>query len=419
MKISSKILESKSRIYYGLAGFRSSRDVTKEVLKIAYKSGCRWLYVGVESLSQRMLNLMSKGLEVNHTLKVIRWCNELGINLFSSYIWGFPLQTEEEIKKEALLCRRYKNFLSITDDGMQFALYKGSKVSLFPHKYGIKSTWTPTLFKTESGKVKNTRMFYLMENRLSPTEARRLFRKHVHKSVSYELSGYWEHLLILASRKVRLRFLRQKYPDCLDKFAYRMFLDACKAAAKKSDSSVRGRDYFNLGVSNEYLQNYHEAVRAFLLSRKKSRDKIMSCRINFHLGIAYAGLGDYTKAAEVYRRGLVISGGNMDKDSIYIELVKAYYNQRRYRKAVGIARKIISPNYLNNLRFILGCCYKELKQYKSGLREFQEALQFSKDEPKINFLLAECFEGLKQKKEAKAQFREGLVKLRILKRAKE
>ena len=56
------------------------------------------IFVGVESGSQRVLNLMGKSNSVAANHRFIRWCNELGIQTWCNIILGHPGETEKDMK---------------------------------------------------------------------------------------------------------------------------------------------------------------------------------------------------------------------------------------------------------------------------------------------------------------------------------
>ena len=71
-------------------------DLDEDTIKMMADAGLKAVYVGVESMSQRVLNLMKKGIKVEDTIKVFADCREYGIKAYASVIIGFPGETEEE-----------------------------------------------------------------------------------------------------------------------------------------------------------------------------------------------------------------------------------------------------------------------------------------------------------------------------------
>ncbi len=79
-----------------------------ELLKLMCKSGCKGLYFGVESGSQRMLDFMKKGVTIEQVEKVFDWCNKLDIEAHASFVIGAPTETAEERKKTIEFSKKIK-----------------------------------------------------------------------------------------------------------------------------------------------------------------------------------------------------------------------------------------------------------------------------------------------------------------------
>lgn len=73
--------------------------VNKALLEKLKKSGLSTLYYGVESGSQRILNLMKKGITLNQAENAVRSAKEVGVEVLTSFILGFPGETKKEMDK--------------------------------------------------------------------------------------------------------------------------------------------------------------------------------------------------------------------------------------------------------------------------------------------------------------------------------
>lgn len=63
-----------------------------------YDAGCRMLMFGLESASQRVLNLMRKGTRVEHFRPILEACKAAGIAVRYDFMVGFPGETEEDVQ---------------------------------------------------------------------------------------------------------------------------------------------------------------------------------------------------------------------------------------------------------------------------------------------------------------------------------
>jgi glycosyltransferase involved in cell wall biosynthesis/Tfp pilus assembly protein PilF/ubiquinone/menaquinone biosynthesis C-methylase UbiE/pyruvate-formate lyase-activating enzyme/dTDP-glucose pyrophosphorylase len=73
--------------------------LSRNLLQLMYDAGCRAFYIGFESGCQRILDLMKKDITLEQSKNVVKWCKEIGIKVYGSYVVGIPGEAEEEIKK--------------------------------------------------------------------------------------------------------------------------------------------------------------------------------------------------------------------------------------------------------------------------------------------------------------------------------
>ena len=83
-------------------------SLDEDTIKMLSDAGCKALYIGVESMSQKVLNLMRKGIKVEDTIKVFANCKEYGIKAYASIIVGFPGETKDDEK----LTHNYLNLIN-------------------------------------------------------------------------------------------------------------------------------------------------------------------------------------------------------------------------------------------------------------------------------------------------------------------
>ncbi len=71
-------------------------------------AGLRWVLIGFESGSDRVLKYIRKGTTVEQNLKAAQICKELGIKIFANYMFGLPTETNEEMRQTAEMIRQIK-----------------------------------------------------------------------------------------------------------------------------------------------------------------------------------------------------------------------------------------------------------------------------------------------------------------------
>lgn len=86
-------------------------EMTPEVLKRLKRAGCEHIIYGIESGSQRILNLMRKHYKIEDADKVIRATHEADIVVTANFMFGFPGETQEDFKLTLEFIKRNAKFL--------------------------------------------------------------------------------------------------------------------------------------------------------------------------------------------------------------------------------------------------------------------------------------------------------------------
>jgi anaerobic magnesium-protoporphyrin IX monomethyl ester cyclase len=73
----------------------SNMSIQRDTLALARKAGLWELFIGFESGSQELLDNIEKGITIERSLEVARWCRELGVQIIGSFILGLPGETPE------------------------------------------------------------------------------------------------------------------------------------------------------------------------------------------------------------------------------------------------------------------------------------------------------------------------------------
>lgn len=72
-------------------------NLDRDTIALMAGAGLKGFYFGVESGSQRMLDLMEKGITVEQIRNVFRWCRELNVKTAASLIVGVPGETGKDL----------------------------------------------------------------------------------------------------------------------------------------------------------------------------------------------------------------------------------------------------------------------------------------------------------------------------------
>ncbi len=78
----------------------------KELIDIMFEAGLAQIYFGIETGSPRMQKLINKRLNIENAEEILRYINDKGILITTSFIYGFPEETKEDISQTMSMISR-------------------------------------------------------------------------------------------------------------------------------------------------------------------------------------------------------------------------------------------------------------------------------------------------------------------------
>lgn len=117
---------------------RFEKNFTQDLCHLLKASGCIAVSGGLEVASDRLLQLIDKGVKVEQVAQVTRNFTEANIMVHSYLMYGYPTQTVQETVDSLEMVRQLFE-LGIIQSGFwhQFALTAHSPVGLHPQEYGV------------------------------------------------------------------------------------------------------------------------------------------------------------------------------------------------------------------------------------------------------------------------------------------
>lgn len=110
--------------------------LTLEKLRILHEAGCRKLVFGFESGSERILKLIDKRLKLDEVVKVLEWCQEVGIWADLEIIIGLPYEHETEFMHTYDFIKNHKKLVNNFWLN-EFFVIPNSLIGRYPERYGI------------------------------------------------------------------------------------------------------------------------------------------------------------------------------------------------------------------------------------------------------------------------------------------
>ncbi len=117
---------------------RFEKSFTADLCRLLKASGCIAVSGGLEVASDRLLELIQKGVTVAQVARVTRNFTEAGIMVHAYLMYGFPTQTAQETIDSLEMVRQMFE-VGILQSGFwhQFAMTAHSPVGLYPEKFSV------------------------------------------------------------------------------------------------------------------------------------------------------------------------------------------------------------------------------------------------------------------------------------------
>ena len=169
--------------------------INKEVYDLVYESGGKKICFGIESGSQKMLDLMNKGTTVEKNLRAIKVAQSSGLNVMGYFIIGFPGETKETIQESIEFIKKSGI------DQAQFYTFiplPGNEVYRNPKKFGItrmsrdySNYFHVTGEDGRGGKVIDTKYLTADELQEEVRKVRKFLREHIWKG---DIPDYYKEM---------------------------------------------------------------------------------------------------------------------------------------------------------------------------------------------------------------------------------
>ena len=201
-KLSRGLIDSKMDIIWTTHMRFEKSLLDEDVWQDAKESGCRYLHLGYESGSERVLKLMDKATTTEIITKHLQMSATVGIWNHCMGFFGFPGETKEEAWLSVQFLEQNKDYVHSLGFGT-FDLSKHTLVAKHPEKWGV------TAYKNPEWDLALD-YYYTVKNGMSVEEAERVFEE-------FERNHYqgWDLRLFIREYIFLYiaRFGLQKLPD--------------------------------------------------------------------------------------------------------------------------------------------------------------------------------------------------------------
>lgn len=385
--ISPRMLRALSReirsrgldVQFGAEGVRVEAAFDEALLREAYDAGLRWVYVGVESAHQRLLDLIEKGITVEGVETFIAACRRAGITPQLSFIVGLPGTTREELDGEIAFMKRHPM------DSSSFVLLLGAPMQQQPERYGIRVEEQQVLYRTPQGVVHAPRFYFSAPTGLSPVVADAIVEAAgPYRKMRPHLGEV--HALLLAGTDFFHSEARPPAPMGGAEIAGQAL------ARRQASGQVDGRWFLHALGCLEDQGRLEETVTLAQAGLKTTRDPHLQAALMLHLAAAQNMAG---RPEAVVR--LLGKNGTLTEPALHAERARARFTLGRARPALRDLNAMFKGGHeIRWAYYIQGLCYEETGRPQQALAALARAEERDWLEPDVNEARARCWQQLAQ-----------------------
>lgn len=158
-RVAEEILRRRLEVFFHVMA-RPVEGHTPERLSKLYRAGCRWICWGVESGSQRLLDLINKGTRIQDTGILLRDAAEAGISNLAMMIFGLPTSTDLDFRQTVRFLEGvYPSLQAMSCSS--FVLWEGTHFARRPDLYGVHITGPKPLAAVGGRTIHSHRLGFL------------------------------------------------------------------------------------------------------------------------------------------------------------------------------------------------------------------------------------------------------------------
>ena len=157
-------------------------EMTTVLLEKMKEAGCQRISYGIESGSQKVIDLMGKQFIISVASEVIRNTHKSGIKVVTNFMFGFPGEEEDDFEQTLEFIERNKDHIDelLPVEGL-CVIERDSRLYKEAKHYGLYSNPHPHYWKTKDGKNTYLERFRRFEALVSKASASRIFLTGAYK----------------------------------------------------------------------------------------------------------------------------------------------------------------------------------------------------------------------------------------------
>jgi radical SAM superfamily enzyme YgiQ (UPF0313 family) len=111
--------------------------VDQKLLEKMMHAGCYYVNFGIESASQKVLNLMRKGITIGQSEQLLDMCDEIGMKTKVFFSFGHIGETMDDVEKTFTFIDKHHHHITTVASGAGVRIYPGTYVEVYARKNGF------------------------------------------------------------------------------------------------------------------------------------------------------------------------------------------------------------------------------------------------------------------------------------------
>lgn len=158
-RVADEILRRHLEVFFHVMG-KPTEEYTPDRLHKLFRAGCRWICWGVESGSQRLLDVINKGTRVQDMEALLQDAAGAGISNLAMMIFGLPTSTDLDFRQTVRFLEGvYPSLQAMSSSS--FVLWEGTHFARKAGLYGIRVTGPQPLLAAGGRTIHSHRLRFL------------------------------------------------------------------------------------------------------------------------------------------------------------------------------------------------------------------------------------------------------------------
>lgn len=135
-KFCDRIIHDGIKIRWG--GYITVRKMEKNLIEKMRQAGCYFIFVGIESGSQNILDRFKKGVKIEVAEELLRSLSEVGISAHTGWIVGFPDESFSDFKQTIDFIKKNRVYMERVAPANLMSIPPGSPIFNKPIMFGVR-----------------------------------------------------------------------------------------------------------------------------------------------------------------------------------------------------------------------------------------------------------------------------------------